>query len=162
MSTETDAATRGSAASVWRRVGFGLAVLVNVILLWLTLVWPGWQAVPILTPEAANVLPVFVGSLIAGIVVNVLNAVIDSRALRAIGDIVTSALAFAVALQLWEVFPFDFGVLEFGRGLDWELLTRGFLGFVMAVTVIAVIAQLVVLGRLAFGSDMADDVVGPH
>ncbi len=162
MSTEADAETRRFAASVMRRVGFGLAVLVNIILLWLTLVWPGWEAVPILTPEAAEVLPVFVASLIAGIVVNVLNAIVDSRALRAIGDIVTAVLAFAVALQLWEVYPFDFGVLEFGRGLDWELLVRGFLGFVMVVTTISVIAQVVVLGRLAFGGKTSEDVVGPH
>ena len=118
----------------------------NLALLLLTLVWPGWQVVPFLTPAAAEVIPVFVASLIAGMAVNVVNLITDSRVLWSIGEIVGAIFAFAVALRLWQVFPFDFGSSTF----EWTPFVRALLVLAMAGCLIGVLAHIVRLVRLAF------------
>jgi hypothetical protein len=130
-----------------RRIGYAVAVAVNLALLLLTIVWPGWQVVPFLTPAAAEVIPVFVASLIAGMAVNLVNLITDSSVLWSMGEIVGAIFAFAVALRLWQVFPFDFGSSTF----DWTLLVRALLVLAMVGCLIAVVAHVVRLIRLASG-----------
>lgn len=128
-----------------RRIGYAVAIVVNLVMIALTLVWPGWRAVPFLTPAAEDVVPLFVASLVAGVAVNVVNLVADSRALRAIGDVVTGVIAFFVAVRVWQVFPFDFSAYAF----DWAPFVRLLLLITMAAVLIAILTNFVILVRLA-------------
>lgn len=146
VAQRSTAAPRPRSSPLTRRIGYAVAVAVNLALLLLTLVWPGWQVVPFLTPAAAEVIPVFVASLIAGMAVNVVNLIADNRVLWSMGEIVGAIFAFAVALRLWQVFPFDFGSSMF----DWTLFVRLLLALAMFGCAVAVITHIVRLVRLAF------------
>ncbi len=127
-----------------RRVGYVVAIVVNVVFFLLVNVWPTWRVVPFLT-DAAQELVVLVNlSLIAGLVVNVLNLALDLAWVKAVGEIITSVIALVVVVRFWIVFPFAFPE----PGFDWELLTRVVLGVAMAGTIVSVIVQVVVLARL--------------
>jgi hypothetical protein len=128
-----------------RRIGYALAVVVNLGILLLTVVWPGWEAVPFLTPATAEVIPLFVASLSVGMAVNVINLIVDSRVVWSLGEIVGAIFAFAVALSLWQVFPFDFS----SSLVDWTLFVRFFLGVVMFGCAVGVISHVVMLIRMA-------------
>lgn len=126
-----------------RRFGYTVAILVNAALLGAVNGWPGWQSVPFLTADTSQVLTLLNASLVAGIVSNVLNLVFDADKLKILGELLTSALGAAVLLRTWAVFPFDFQ----GNAVDWELVTRVFLGFAFAGCCISMIVQLVLLAR---------------
>jgi hypothetical protein len=124
----------GSSGS--RRVGYVIAVLVNTVLLFLLNVSPGWAAVPFLTATFTQVLPWINLSLAVSVVANVLYVAFDQRWFIAGCQIVLSAIALIVAMQLLRVFPFDFSAYQF----DWQQVTRislsiGVLGSAVSVLV---------------------------
>lgn len=139
-------AERRRTSPTLRRVGYVIAVVVNLVLLWLVLVWPGWDAIPFVTIEAAAVIPLVVASLVLGAVVNTVNAVLDSRVLHAIGDIATAILSFFVVWRVWEIFPF-----AFPAGSGAESGVRILLGALMVLIGLGIVGNLAVLIRLAVG-----------
>ena len=149
MSTDPRAAasTRAQPGPVGRRVGYALAILVNVVLFLLVNVWPTWRVFPFLTEDMLDVLALVNLGLIAGAVVNVFNLVFDLRWMRAAGDLITSVIAVITLVRFWDVFPFAFP----DSGFDWEVLTRVVLGVAIGGTVIAVIVQVVMLVRIVLG-----------
>lgn len=138
--------TRRAPASA-RRVGYVIAAAVNAVLLWLIHGWPGWHAVPFLTPETPQVLGAIDAALIAGIAVAVVQLAWDPRWLTAAGSLVTTAFGLAAMVRLLQVFPF-----AFGPGFDWALLVRILLVLGIVGTAIALLVNLVALLRL-LGSD---------
>ena len=60
-----------------------------------------------------------------------------------IGEMITAAVGFAVALRTWRVFPFDFT----GYDTDWSWLVRLILIIVMVGTAIGFVAESVKLAR---------------
>ena len=130
-----------------RRVGYALAILVNVVLLLLVNVWPTWRVFPFLTEDMLDVLGLVNLGLIAGAIVNLFNLVFDLRWMRTAGDLITSVIAVITLVRFWDVFPFAFP----DSGFDWELLTRVVLGVAIGGTVIAVIVQVVILVRILLG-----------
>lgn len=112
------ARTEASAAA--RRGGYVVAALVNGVLLWLLAVEPGWRAVPFLTQEAAAVVPLVGASLAVGIVANAVYALVDSPVVRAVGEIVVTAVGLAALVAVWRVFPFVFT----DPAVDWAYVTR--------------------------------------
>lgn len=128
-----------SSTSAARRVGYLIAAGVNAVLIWIVNVWPGWEAVPFLTPEAAEVIQLVNLSLVLGILTNVVYAVWDAAWVKALGDVVTTSIALAVTIRTLQVFPFDFG----DSAVDWSLWARVGLWFFVVVLSIALIAQLV-------------------
>lgn len=132
---------------VGRRVGYAVAIVVNVMLLLLVNVWPTWRVLPFLTEGMLDVLALVNLGLIAGMVANLLNLLFDARWLRAAGDLVTSVIAVFTLLRFWDVFPFAFP----DSGFDWALLTRVLLGVAIVGTVIGVIVQVVLLVRITLG-----------
>lgn len=119
----------------------------NVVLFLLVNVWPTWRAVPFLTEATLDVLALVNLSLIAGVVVNVLNLVLDLAWVRTVGDLVTSVIALITTIRIWVVFPFAFS----DTGFDWELLTRVVLGVAIGGTIISIIVQVVILIRMVLG-----------
>ncbi len=133
--------TRSRPAPAARRAGYVIAVVVNVVLLWLVDVSPGWQAVPFLTPETEQVIGLVTLSLVVSIVVNLVYLATDPPGLRAAGEVVTALVAVAVAVRVWQVFPFDVSD-------GWRLAFRVLLAVGIAGGVIGALSQVVTMVRL--------------
>lgn len=131
-----------------RRVGYVIGAGVNVALLVLVNVWPGWRSVSFLTADAADVVGLVNLSLVLGIVTNGIYVVRDTPGVKALGDVVTTSVALAVLIRVQQVFPFDFDE----SGVDWAFWARAGLWFAIVVTCIALIVQLVTLVRVAVES----------
>lgn len=125
-----------------------VSVLVNLLLLWLVTGWPGWQVVPFLTAETQKVIPLVVFLLLAGVVVNLVNVVLDVAWIKALGEMITSVIALVVLVRFWEVFPFEFG----GSDIDWALVARVVIAVAVFGCVVSIVVQIVVLVRTAFGA----------
>jgi hypothetical protein len=140
--TELATTTRRPSAPA-RRFGYVVAVAINAVLLWLIHGWPGWQAVPFLTPETTQVLGLVDASLAAAIAVNVVQLGWDPRWLVTLGSLVTTAFGLAAMVRMLQVFPFDFG-----RGSAWDPLARALLILAIVGTSIALVVYLVQLVRV--------------
>jgi hypothetical protein len=125
-----------------RRVGYVIAVVLNVALLYLINVRPGWQAAPFLTADMNLVLPVVNLSLVAGLAANVVFLAYDAPWCRSLGDLVTTSISLAVLVRVWRVFPF-----AFSGSFDWSPLVRILLVLAMIGTAIAVVVHVVSLVR---------------
>ncbi|WP_374971011.1 hypothetical protein [Terrabacter sp. BE26] len=115
------------ARSRGRRAGYVGSIVVNLILLWLINVWPGWQVVPFLTAATVLVLGAVNASIIARIVADAVNVVLDRPRVRALGDIVSIGFGLVALARIWQVFPLDV------VGTGWEVVARvvlvlGFVG----------------------------------
>lgn len=124
-----------SAAS--RRTGYVATVVVNLILLILLNVAPGWQDIGFLTPDFEQVLFLVDLSLVVSIVANIVYLARDGLT-KNVGDLVTTGIALAVLLRLWALYPF---VLS-GVWVDVVPIVFGL------ATLFTVIALLVLLGQL--------------
>jgi len=118
-----------------------IAIGVNAALLWLANVAPGWEVLPFLTADMALVMPLVNASMMAGVAANVLYLAADPKWLKALGDIVTTAIGIVAMVAIWQVFPFDFGDASF----DWALLFRWFLGIGIVGSAIAIVVNVVSL-----------------
>lgn len=147
----TSTASTRKTSSASRRVGYAFAIAINGVLLYLVNVWPGWQVIPFLTADFRQVLGLVNASLIAGMVVNLFNLLLDWRWVRALGDLVTLGIGLAGLVLFWQVFPFDFP-----GGFDWSLLVRIVIVLAMVGTVIGMIVQVVTLIRSLAGYRDAD------
>jgi hypothetical protein len=138
--------TSTSARSVRRmaqRAGYLVAALIDVALLVLINVSPGWRVVPFLTEQAAEVIRVVDIGLAVGIVVNLMCLVVPRRLVALDGDVVTTSVALAVLWQTWVVFPFDFD----DPSVDWATIVRIALPMVGAAVFIALMVQATALVR---------------
>lgn len=124
-----------------RRVGYFIAVLVNAAMLYAVNAWPGWEAVPFLTGDTPQVTGAVNASIIVNLVANVLYLLHDPLWLKALGDILTTAVGMFAMVRIWQVFPFDFSSSSF----DWALLTRILLGVGIVGSAIGIIAAFVSL-----------------
>jgi hypothetical protein len=141
--TVTAPSRRPSVAA--RRVGYAIAMAVNLVLLYFVNVRPGWSALPVLTEDTTAVLGIFNASLIVGVAVNAAYAVYDARWFKALGDAVTAGIGLVVAIRIWQVFPFDFGEST----VNWALLARFVLVVGIVGCAIGLVANVVSLLRVA-------------
>jgi hypothetical protein len=137
MGNATRRGHRPSLAS--RRFGYAVSILIDLALWYGVLVWPGWSVLPFLTPATELVLPIVITSFIVGALVNVVWFVHDPAWLRALGNLVTTMVAVAVGVRVWEVFPFDFGAAE-----GWPLLVRVLLGLGIVGALIGALTWFIV------------------
>jgi hypothetical protein len=135
-----------------RRFGYGVAALVNLALAWVVNVWPGWEAVPFLTEETTEVLPLVNVSLLVGFLTSLLFIVADPPWLKALVEIVTTGIAVAVVWRTYRVFPFDFGA----DSSLWDPLAEGFLIFLIFLTSLALVVQVVQFLRILVRGPQAD------
>ncbi|MDO8150946.1 hypothetical protein [Isoptericola sp. b408] len=130
--------TRRRPPGAARRVGYSFAVLANGLLLVLIHGWPGWEAVPFLTPATLEVLPLVDASIVVGIAANVVYLVVDPLWLRALGDLVVTAVGLVATVAVWRVFPFDFA----GWSFDWTIVVRILLVVAMVGSVIGIVTGI--------------------
>ena len=134
--TRTETKPRPAIAA--RRVGYVVAVLVNVALAYLINVQPGWEDMSFLTEDTSKVLWVVNLSLAASVVANLIYMIHDDRRVKALGDIVTTAVGLVAAARIWQSFPFDFS--DFA--VDWSYVVRGLLIVAIVGSVIGLTVQL--------------------
>jgi hypothetical protein len=126
-----------------RRLGYTIAIVVNVLLIYAINEWPGWQQVTFLTDETTRVIPLVNAALVISIVANAIYLIADARWLRALGEAINAAVSFVVILVVFTVWPFDFTDWSF----DWTMLVQ-ILGVVGLVgSLVAVITNLVTFTR---------------
>ena len=113
-----------------RRAGYVVAIIINLLVLGFINTWPGWESFDFVTADAADVVPLVNLSIGVSILANIVYLVVDAPRVKAIGEMVVSAVAMVVSVIVLRVFPFDFSAYAF----PWELLTR-------VVLVIAVIGS---------------------
>ena len=131
---------QGTAAPA-RKVGYLVAVVVNVVLLVLIDARPGWHALPFLTGRFTDVLRLLNVSLVVSATVNAVYLWFDPAWFTSLAQVGVSVIGLVVALRTLEVFPFDFA----GYALHWAALIR----VVLVVGVVgSVIGILVGLARL--------------
>ncbi|WIM92923.1 hypothetical protein ACTOB_004882 [Actinoplanes oblitus] len=130
-----------------RRFGYGVAATINILLIYLVNVRPGWAAVPFLSADTAQIIPLVNASLVVGLVVDAVQFVRDPRWLVALGGLATTAIGIAVLVRMWRVFPFDFGDASF----DWTLLFRFGIAACLVGALIGFIVQAVTLLRALAG-----------
>lgn len=82
-------------------------LVVNLVLLYLLEVRPGWRAVPFLSAEAGQVVPLVAAALWTGVAVEALAVLVHTGWFRALGDLATSVVGLVATLRVWDVFPFD-------------------------------------------------------
>jgi len=140
MTSRIDTRTTSPAA---RRGGYVVSVVLNVVLLYVINVGPGWQQLPFLTAAFADVLAVVNLSMIATLVVNVVQIFHDSQRFVALGQLLLSAIALVVAIRLLEVWPFDFSAYSF----NWDALTRVLLWIAVVGSIAGMIASVVQVVR---------------
>lgn len=137
-----------------RQAGYVVAALVNVGLAWLVNVWPGWEAVPFLTADAAEVIPLLNASLAVGAVSNLVYLLYDPPWLRALGSVATAGLSVAVLARTLAVFPFDFG----DDASTWEPIAEVGLIFLVVASGLALIVQVAQFVKLlVLGPGREDD-----
>jgi hypothetical protein len=114
----TPAAPGQPALRASRRSGYAGSIVVNLVMLLLINVWPGWQVVPFLTVSTVLVLGAVNASIVARAVADLVNLVFDLPRLRALGDIVSICFGLVALVRIWQVFPLDV------VGTGWETLAR--------------------------------------
>lgn len=119
-----------------RRFGYAVAIVVNAVMLYLVNRSPGWDAVPFLTDETPEVLDLVNASIVAGVVANVVYVVSDPEWLRALGDVVTTAIGLAAMVALWQVWPIDLAA-------GWEVLARWLIGVGIVGSFIGIVVAMV-------------------
>ena len=124
-----------------RSGGYIGGVVVNVVLLVLINVWPGWEAVPFLTDRTPEVLGIVNASLVVAVVANLMLAVADPPRFKALTDLAITGVGIAALVRIWQVFPFDL------QGTAWETVVRVLLVVGLVGSGIAFLAALVRLVR---------------
>jgi hypothetical protein len=121
-----------------RRAGYLFGAAINLALIWLVNVEPGWQWLTFLTDDFARVVGLVTASLLVGAAPDLVYIAYDPAWVKRLGDAITAAFACVILARLWAIFPFDLGTWSGG----WETALRIALGFLAVVTGIAVVANL--------------------
>jgi uncharacterized integral membrane protein len=139
----THGAARRRTPPAARRFGYVVAVLINAAMWYAVNRWPGWDVLPFLTDETRRVLNLVNVVIIANLVANLIYLLRDPPWLKALGDIVTTALGTLAAVRIWQVFPFEFAE----GGIDWALVVRVLLAVAIVGGAIGIVAAVVKLVR---------------
>lgn len=134
-----------------RRVGYAVAVVVNLVLIYVVTHLLEWGWFSFLTDEFEDIVPILIVSLIVGATANLLWIFYDARWFKAGGQIVDNVTSLLVVIATLKVFPFDFSAYR----INWDTITRVALVFIAFALVMATIAEFVKMIRAfaAIGSD---------
>lgn len=127
------------------RIGYGIAMAVNAILMVFVnnvLVW-GWFEW--LTDDFELVVPYINFSLTAAIGMNVLYMVYDAKWFRALGESLLLVTSMVVTVRLFQVFPFDFSMYD----VNMDSIVRMALIAAMVGIAIGLLANMIKLVGLA-------------
>jgi hypothetical protein len=135
----------GNEAKPARKVGYLVAVIVNVIIWVLLNIRPGWRELSFLTEDFLDILWVVNLSLVASAVVNLVYLFFDPAWFKSVSQIGVLAIGMAASIRTWQFFPFDFSSYLF----PWDEMTRVLLGLAIFGSFVAIVVELVKLAKLA-------------
>lgn len=140
-------------AKAGRRFGYGVAIAINLVLVWIVGSLLQWEVLGFLTAEFADLVPLIQLGLWVTVAANVVYIMNDrsfsTRAARLVVDIVNLFVTF----RIFDVFPFDFSAHTF----NWGLVFRAVLVIALVATAIG---ALVHLGQLRSGPSESRAVAG--
>ena len=139
--TTNDKNTAVIGSGTGSRIGYAIAVVVNLGLLYIVNNLLAWGWVPFLTDDFDQLLPIVNLSLVVAAGANVAFIFYNARWFRSVGQIVQNIVSILVIVATLKVFPFDFSPYS----IDWAMITRVGLVLVGAVIGIATIAEFVKL-----------------
>jgi hypothetical protein len=131
-----------------RRIGYGVAAVLNLIFLLIVNNLLDWGWLPWLTEDFETLLPIINFSLVASIVVNLAYILYDSKWFKALCEAGLVTISLVVAVRTWRVFPFDFSAYSF----NWEAVTRAILVVAiigMSISLIVNVVKLIVAAARA-------------
>jgi hypothetical protein len=99
-----------------KHLGYGIAVVINVVMLIVVLNILDWGWLSFLTDEFVEVVPWIALSLVASIIVNLIYQFNDTVLVKSTGQIGTNLISIFVTYQVFRVFPFDFSAFDFDPG----------------------------------------------
>jgi hypothetical protein len=153
---DTSASTSRRIPSASRRLGYLVAIVLNLTLAYLVNVWPSWHEVSWLTAQTQDVLGLVNLWLLVGAAVTMVYLVYDRPWFTALGDLVTTSIALAVVVEAYTVFPFDFSQ----TAVDWSAAVRVVLVIAITGTAIGTVVSFVTFiaraARTAVGAASAD------
>jgi hypothetical protein len=130
------------------RVGYAIAIAVNVVMLVITQNILEWGWLPFLTADFALVEPWISLSLAATITVNLIYLFDDTAVVKSIGQMGVNLLSVFVTYQILTVFPFDFSAYVF----EWEAMARIVLILAIVGSAIGAVVEIAKLVRLSMGN----------
>ena len=126
-----------------RRIGYAIAIVINVAMLVIVNNILDWGWISWLTNDLEQVLPLINVSLIASLVANAAYIAHDGPGFKGLLELVLNTISLIVTIRLLRVFPFDFATS------GWEALTRTILIVAIVGISIAIVVQLTKLARMA-------------
>jgi hypothetical protein len=121
------------------KLGYAVAVGVNLIMLVVALNILEWGWLGFLTSEFEKVLPWVSLTLVASIIANLVYQFDDGPVVRSSGEMVTNLISIFATYRVFRVFPFDFSGYQF----NWAPVTRAVLILAMAGAGVGMIAALI-------------------
>jgi hypothetical protein len=131
------------------RFGYAIAVVVNLVLLFIVNCLLAWGWIPFLTDDFEQLLPILNLSLVVGAGANFAFIFYSASWFRSVGQIVQSIISLFVIVDTLKVFPFDFSPYN----VDWAMITRGALIVGGVAVSIGLIAESVKLIRALVPGD---------
>jgi len=105
-----------------RRLGYGVAITINVAMLIVVQFILDWGWLPFLNAEFADLIPWISLGLVATILANLVYEFNDSVVVKSTGQIMTNLVSIFVTYQVFLVFPFHFS----GSTFNWEVSSGSF------------------------------------
>lgn len=121
-----------------RQVGYGLAIGINAVILWIVQNLGVWTWPSFVTEEWSRVRWLVSLSVVATIAANVAFLVYDTPWFKALGEAVSGVFSVLAAIRVFTVFPFEFS----GYGGVWSGVARILLVIAIVGGSIAVFANL--------------------
>ena len=137
-------------AQAGRRFGYGIAIGINLLLVWIVGNLVAWEMVGFLTPEFDDLVPLIQLGLWVTIAANVVYLMDDRSVVTRVARLIVDIVNLFVTFQIFDVFPFAFSAHEF----DWGLVFRGLRVIALVGTAIGAIVHL---GQLLGGGPSGDD-----
>ena len=124
------------------RFGYAIAVVANLVLLFIVNNLLAWGWIPFLTDDFEQLLPIVSLSFVVGAIANFAFIFYNARWFRSAGQIVQNVVSLFVIVATLKVFPFDFSPYS----INWETVTRVVLilsGVAVAIGLIAEVVKLI-------------------
>ena len=150
--TVSDQNDTGAERRTTSRVGYAIAVAVNLALLFVVSNLLAWGWIPFLTDDFEQLLPIVSLSLIVGAIVNAAFILYNDQWFRSVGQIVQNVFGLFVIVTTLKVFPFDFSAYS----INWTTITRVALVVLAVLIGIGTIAEFVRFIRSLGGADQSE------
>ncbi|MBN2114804.1 MAG: hypothetical protein JW785_11845 [Acidimicrobiia bacterium] len=132
-------------SGVARRLGYAVALAINIALLVIVNNVLDWGWFSWLTADLSRVLPFINASLGASIAANAVYLFYDRPGFKSLAELGLLVISLISTIRLWQVFPFDFSAYDF----SWGTLVRWLLGVGIFGICAAMAVQLAQLARKA-------------